>query len=235
MAQRSQIFVMIDGELAVASDYSWNFGERMISRLRYGAEYLRSVFTLPKVFTRVGSLCDGNERLRRMFDVNFDMFDIQISRDIFKEYERDHEMVPFRDFALGEDNTDGRLFVMADSRTKTVKYILSDYDGNYMDAEQYLAWDVPGWQNDMIVERDKVYSNLSAIKRKFQVMNDEEIAFFMEHMKMTLKLDEIERNLNSRSIYVVLEDGSDLLVQENGIDYERCCSLYGKGCNFYFD
>ena len=41
MGQKSQIYVRFDKELVVANYYRWNYGERMISRARYGIEYIK--------------------------------------------------------------------------------------------------------------------------------------------------------------------------------------------------
>lgn len=43
MGQRSQIYVRASGQLIVANYYQWNYAERMISRARYGIEYIDSV------------------------------------------------------------------------------------------------------------------------------------------------------------------------------------------------
>ena len=76
MGQRSQIYVRASGQLIVANYYQWNYAERMISRARYGIEYIDSV----KDYSNWIFLRDVNvEHLRRILDVNFDLKDYQIS------------------------------------------------------------------------------------------------------------------------------------------------------------
>ena len=41
MGMRSQIYVKYNDRLIIANYYGWNYGERMISRARYGMEYLK--------------------------------------------------------------------------------------------------------------------------------------------------------------------------------------------------
>ena len=46
MGQRSQIYIRYKTETGyhlIANYYQWNYGERMISRARYGIEYLDSM------------------------------------------------------------------------------------------------------------------------------------------------------------------------------------------------
>ena len=47
MGQRSQIYVRYNKKLVIANYYQWNYGEQMISRARYGIEYIRR-YTLTK-------------------------------------------------------------------------------------------------------------------------------------------------------------------------------------------
>jgi len=41
MGQRSQVYVRYNKKLVVTNYYQWNYGERMISRARYGIEYIK--------------------------------------------------------------------------------------------------------------------------------------------------------------------------------------------------
>lgn len=41
MGQRSQIYLRYNGKLVFASYFQWNYGERMISRARWGIEHVK--------------------------------------------------------------------------------------------------------------------------------------------------------------------------------------------------
>lgn len=139
MGQRSQIYVRYNGRLIIANYYQWNYAERMISRARWGIEYLKDfvdkgydfAFRDPSYITRFS----------RIFDTNFDMHDVAISCDIVKEY---HELFPDRDFNDSvfnkQDNNDGQLFV--DIQDGKIFYCFRDmYENKRMNATQYMKWD----------------------------------------------------------------------------------------------
>ena len=84
MGQRSQIYIRIkdnynENPKLYAKYFSWNYGERMISRARYGIDYIK----------RNENRLDINsvkEKINRIFDVNFDMKDIAITSDLISEW-----------------------------------------------------------------------------------------------------------------------------------------------------
>ena len=41
MGQRSQIYLRHNGDLVFANYYQWNYGERMVSRARWGIGYIK--------------------------------------------------------------------------------------------------------------------------------------------------------------------------------------------------
>lgn len=93
MGQRSQIYVRynkkdmngVNRKKLIANYYGWNYGERMISRARWGIEFIKEYLSLGyngyNWFEQPGS----DVHLSRVFDANFDMHDISISSDIIKE------------------------------------------------------------------------------------------------------------------------------------------------------
>lgn len=84
MGQRSQIYVRYNKKLVITNYYQWNYGERMISRARYGIEYIKENYL--EYRTWIFNNESDMEKLRRIFDVNFDMKDIVMSIDIIKEW-----------------------------------------------------------------------------------------------------------------------------------------------------
>lgn len=90
MGQRSQIYVRYNKNNTqkglIANYYGWNYGERMISRARWGIEFIKEHFKYiadPKY--RWMSSKWNVMHVSRIFDANFDMHDIAISSDIVKE------------------------------------------------------------------------------------------------------------------------------------------------------
>lgn len=90
MGQRSQIYVRYNKSNTqkglIANYYSWNYSERMISRARWGIEFIEGYF---KYITdseyRWMSSKWNVMHVSRIFDTNFDMHDVAISSDIIKE------------------------------------------------------------------------------------------------------------------------------------------------------
>ena len=77
MGQRSQIYIRIASEydktpILYAKYYGWNYGERMISRARHGIEYI-------KAYLEYKSDKNTQEKINKIFDVNFDMKDVIIT------------------------------------------------------------------------------------------------------------------------------------------------------------
>lgn len=70
MEQRSQIYVRYNKKLVVTNYYQWNYGERMISRTRYGIEYIKDCLLEYKdwIFNDKSYI----QKLSRTFDVDFE-------------------------------------------------------------------------------------------------------------------------------------------------------------------
>ena len=124
MGQRSQIYVRLKdkegNKYLIAKYFQWNYGERMISRAKYGIEYCKNQIDY------IGCIESVREQIRRIFDINFDMVDVLISSNIIEEYydwKKYKEEMTFNEFTFKmQDNNDGKLFVDIDEATKTIKY-----------------------------------------------------------------------------------------------------------------
>lgn len=139
MGQRSQIFVRYEDngqKKMIARYYQWNYAERMISRARYGIEWLKEMYEYPFEIAR---------KLYRILDTNFDMIDCVISSDIIKEFVDDdweNEGYTLNNFMFyAQDNNDGKLFIDVLSNG-TIKYAFLDYDNKkIMSGTEYMRWD----------------------------------------------------------------------------------------------
>lgn len=170
MGQRSQIYVRYNGHLMMANYYQWNYGERMISRARYGIQYLIENFLEPGY-----SPLHYANKISRIFDVNFDMKDVHISSNIFEEYkELFADDCTFSEYCFEwQDNNDGRLLIdiTAAESTKSykVKYAFLDNELNVdrrMTAEAYLFWNHTGYYHTS--EFDEQHKEESAVYTDWQ-------------------------------------------------------------------
>lgn len=190
MGQRSQIYVRYNKQLVIANYYQWNFGDRMISRARYGLDYL--TYYLKNGFTWVftNKKTGDYEKIRRYFDVNFDYQDIVISSDLFKEWEEEKDS--FKDWTINDwvfnaDNNDGRLFIditfNEETNEYTLKYCFTDRDNKKpLTPRQYMAWDYPKWKTSEYIEDDikkATEDNLDFIKKNFTLMTQEELEDYL--------------------------------------------------------
>jgi len=142
MGQRSQIYIRIidknNNVNLIAKYFQWNYGERMISRARYGIEYIkRNIEYL--------GLDSVRERIDKIFDVNFDMQDVAISSDIIQEtrdYFGSSKRLMNEYIFLNQDNNDGKLFVECNENNGEIKYCFTDYEMNILSADEYMKWDM---------------------------------------------------------------------------------------------
>lgn len=144
MGQRSQIYIRynVEGKKGlIARYYSWNYGERMISRARGIIEAIQNEYL------KYSYMWESSERLNkltRICDVNFDMRDIVISADIIKEVQKDYtdEIYKEKDFSyiFQQDNNDGQLLI--DVVDEEIKYCFIPYSTEIkpMDGSQYMQW-----------------------------------------------------------------------------------------------
>lgn len=183
MGQRSQIYVRYEGKLLIARYYQWNYAERMISRARYGMEYLQSHLEYPFLFKDSSFI----HKLIRIFDTNFDMKDVQISHDIFFEYEMDSldgdyefNQYVFRD----QDNNDGQLLI--DVADGIIKYAFLDNTADadrIMSAQNYMDWDDDAFWHRHNENSDFVgktcRDNINAIAELATLMTKDEVENFI--------------------------------------------------------
>lgn len=184
MGQRSQIYVKVDNKLEIANYYQWNYGTRMISRAKYGIEWIQKNINYPYTLKRNGY---EFEKFRRIWDVNFDYKDIIISSDIFKDWEYDKQY--FENFNkycyLQQDNNDGKLFIAVDTNNQTIKFTFTDCDLNILSPDQYMDWDCEGWRKKDFgyidaKEKQQCYKNIRDINSMAEQMSQEELLNFIE-------------------------------------------------------
>lgn len=188
MGQRSQIYIRVKGELVVANYYQWNYAERMISRARAIIEWIDEYRKNDWLdfFKKDGCSINNSSitKLRRICDINFDMRDVAISCDIFKEYEELGNESPFKDYVfLEQDNNDGKLFV--DVTESGIKYCFTDYNcKKTMGGEKYMAWERgKDWKqtNQYFTKNDlkTCLSNIRFIKSHAKLMTKDELEEFI--------------------------------------------------------
>lgn len=188
MGQRSQIYVRYNGQLLFASYYQWNYGERMISRARWGIEYMKDV--IDNGWNWAFSDKSYIEKFRRIFDVNFDMHDVAISCDIVKECEEQFADEPFNEVVFNwQDNNDGQLYV--DIQDGKIYYCFRYWEranasdswvNTIMDANAYMEWDMPDWENNQYIDDEQKEAcrvNIEAIGEMAELMTHEQLNDFL--------------------------------------------------------
>lgn len=185
MGQRSQIYVRYplkdNRKGLLANYYQWNYGDRMVSRARYGIEWILE--TLPYLafyYTIVSNVT----KLSRILDVNFDYKDVQISLDIIKER---NEILPDKDFKEAvfyfQNNNDGKLFI--DITANGIRYAFTDGDINHiMNAAQYMEWDMSSEWKDKLQEAEVLTctnNNIKYITENARLMTRAELDDFINY------------------------------------------------------
>lgn len=183
MGQRSQIYVKVDDKLIVANYYQWNYAERMISRARYGIEYMK--YPLDNDYLWYFNRPENIAKMSRYLDVNFDYKDIVMSTDILKEYEEYGQGCGFSDYVFdSQDNNDGKLFIWIDTQNKAIKYAFTDCEGKIpMTAIEYMNWEDESCYEPYTVRFKKSELNTFERNRKYiekhaALMTDVELRTF---------------------------------------------------------
>ena len=182
MGERSQIYVKVNNTLQVANYYQWNYGNRMVSRVRHGIEWAIAYIEHPFTLVREGY---NFEAFRRIWDVNFDYQDITLSRDLIAESDEKIKE-NFREFVTGLDNNDGILLVSIDTVRKRIKYCLIDSSGEKpMNVKEYMDWNLKGWNKKdyqyLSDEEKKVCrANIRALGTMAEVMTKNDLDRFLE-------------------------------------------------------
>ena len=187
MGQRSQIYVRYNKQLVIANYYQWNYGERMISRARYGLDYIKTLLEEGFYFYFSKKQKWDHEKLRRYFDVNFDMKDIVISSELEKEWKEYATDTKFNDWVFSADNNDGRLFIEItfnkETEEYTLKYCFTDCDNKKpLTPKQYLNWDYPKWKTSEYITDDikkATEDNLEYLDKNFTLMTQEELEDYL--------------------------------------------------------
>lgn len=182
MGQRSQIYVRFENEKnkkeLVARYYSWNYGERMISRARHSIEWLEEE----------SSRFYWREKLPRILDINFDMKDVVISSDIIEEYADDIEAwdCTLNEFFESQDNNNGVLLI--DVVSDSIKYAFLNWENKYLgDGTAYMKEEMADWlengpddyhdQEDI----DTCLNNIQWLKDNATLMTEEEADEYLQH------------------------------------------------------
>lgn len=231
MGQRSQIYVRFvnkDNEppTLIAKYYGWNFGERMISRARYGIEYI-------KEYIDYISLRDVQEKINRIFDVNFDMIDVALSQNILDEY---IEQFADSDYAnheifITQDNNDGKLFVDV-TNDGTVKYCFTDYDLNILSPEQYMDWDYKGWKESEYLSADdvsKCEGNINFLNENVVLMTKEELMEFVNcnySRQLTSVANKLEVAVNPEMLHCNIDFNTLLPVEQSNYNLDELAAEY---------
>ncbi len=192
MGQRSQIYVRIfdknNNTTLIAKYFGWNYSERMISRARYGIDYIK------KSMKYLDDISVKN-KINRILDVNFDMIDIQETGDILEELrdEFSENRTTNNSFIFQEQhNNNGKLFIDCNQNTNEIKFCFTDNDLNLFSAEEYLNWDVnENWDSPNCYEDERTNKewqeilptckeNIKFINENAKLMTKEELQEFLE-------------------------------------------------------
>lgn len=187
MGQRSQIYVRFNQaespkkKYLVARYFSWNFGERMVSRARYTMDWLEEM--------KSHLSGDNIEKLKRIIDTNFDYQDVVLSTDILKEYIEGY-YDDFSDVFCFQANNDGQLLI--DVTDDGIKYAFVSYLGEStepMNPRQYMIWNHKGckcedWEKSIYIDNEQkklCNENITHIVQNYKLMTQEEIEEFISY------------------------------------------------------
>lgn len=192
MGQRSQIYVRYpksEGKKGLIAKYfGWNYGERMVSRARHGMEYIHETHSKDSHNRFVDM--DFVEKIKRIFETNFNLIDVAITCDIIKEWNEQFASEEFKEAVFyRQDNNNGKLFV--DVLDSEIKYCFTDSKVEVpMSAEEYMKWDedTDDWQeyfrqSEYYDEEDiaTCLANIERIGEIATVMTEEELQAFLEY------------------------------------------------------
>lgn len=219
MGQRSQIYVFYNGKLQIANHYQFNYGMNMVSRARYGLEYLKDnskyLYTLEYAYL--------SEGFRRHFDLNVDLRnychsdnlleilndDIEYMKDnkeAYREYfeneERMNEYCRYSVFDI--ENDDGCLFISIEENDESVdiKFCLTNDKKEVLSVEKYLDWDTNfSWKdkeyNDSLYgfQYDKItLGNIKSLK-KFETITQDELGILIDSFSYEEDKYSLERSI----------------------------------------
>lgn len=166
MGQRSHIFVRVKGDRTknIANYYHWNYGERMVSRAAWGLQWVKEHSKSYYSNSNADMLLDRVRELENIWDVNFDMGDIQMHTNLFKEYEECEIPVEcFRDIGF---EGDGGLCVLVDGNT--IKYAFVHAAQEPKTAEEYMLSDIGEYREVPPAEYVSDYIKRNHIKTSYE-------------------------------------------------------------------
>ena len=199
MGQRSQVYIRIASEydknpILYAKYYGWNFGERMISRARHGIEYIKS-------YLKYKSDKNTQEKINKIFDVNFDMKDIMITSDIISEWiELFSDTYQANEYIFEcIDNNDGKLFIDI-SKDNKIKYCFTNRNMKILSPKQYMDWDIENWENSKYLDKEDIEvckNNIKFIEENAIQMTEEELQEFIDY-DYSKQINELAEKLGIR-------------------------------------
>lgn len=150
MGERSQVYIRSNGKLVLARHYQYNSSVDMISRARWGIQWLsKRMSPSPPYFWSLDNPYVPMEplRLTRILDVNFDTCDVVLGCDLFNETPNDGTPRWNEAIFNQQDCNDGQLFI--DIRENKIFYCFRTNElfakPIAMDASEYMDWDAPDW------------------------------------------------------------------------------------------
>lgn len=180
----SQIYVGygVEKKRIIARYFDWNYGERMISRARWGIEYIANHMS------KEGYLnYDYLEMIPKVLDVNFDMHDIQKTTNILEVYKEFGRGCSFNDYVFNCYSINGKLLIDI-CEGGVIKYAFLDNKvdiDNIMDGEAYMCWEKKDkdWRNKIYYFSEEYIKtteeNIKAISQKAILMTKEEVKEFI--------------------------------------------------------
>lgn len=181
MGQRSQIYIRYEDENnnkgLTALYFQWNYGCRMISRAKYGIEWIKKNYEYI-------SWNETLQKLRRIFEINFDMVDCVLSANIIDEFMECGQNEDFNSYVfLDQDNNNGKLFIdiLKDGK---IKYAFTDCcitkaltPKEYMDSEDWYCKD---YEDRKFSQINLLNENFKYIEENAELMTNEELREFIE-------------------------------------------------------
>ena len=223
MGQRSLIYVRYhvgEEKKLIAKYFGWNYGERMISRARWGMELILEDV---RKNTAYQNECQ-EKRLSEIFDVNFDLHDVAISCDIIKEWE---ELFPDEDFNeyifRMQHCNDGKLLI--DICENTIKYAFLNNEALdvVMDGDEYMRWDTSDgedWRKDAYMSEEEI----KTCEENIQYISDHAVLMTAEEVKEFVTYDYRKQKKAKKEVLINAIDYEDLeptsVLMRLSVDYD---------------
>lgn len=223
MGQRSQIYIRIWDNYnknfkLYAKYYGWNYGERMISRAKHGISYI-------KEHLKYIDIASTQEKINRIFDINFDMQDILLTSDIIKEWlEEFSDYYDANEYIFNYvDNNDGKLFIDI-TKEGEIKYCFTDYDLKILTPTKYMDWDCSEWKNSEYLSEDEIKTckeNIEDIIKNAKLMTKQELQQFIkfDYSKQISKLaEDLKIKVDPKRIYKTSIEQEKMSIDKDDIN-----------------